>query len=82
MDECSVRHDFHPGLHLLCCVSAEVIGPHVGVSGLRLVEKEKGISRVSVLSLSNISFRFRWENGRNRKTKKSENVIKKLKMKS
>ncbi len=34
VDEGSIRHDFHPGLHLFGCVSAEIICPHVGVSGL------------------------------------------------
>lgn len=34
VDEGSIRHDFHPGFHLFGCVGAEVICPHVGVSGL------------------------------------------------
>jgi len=34
MDKSSICHNFHPGLHLFGCVTAEVICPHVGVSGL------------------------------------------------
>lgn len=36
VNESSIRHDFHPGLHLFGCVSAEIICPHVGVSGLEV----------------------------------------------
>lgn len=42
VDEGSIRHDFHPRLHLFGCVSAEIIRPHVGVSSLAVwVEREK-----------------------------------------
>lgn len=34
VNEGSISHDFHPGLHLFGCVGAEIIRPHVGVSGL------------------------------------------------
>ena len=42
VDEGSVCHDLHPGLHLFGRVSAEIICPHVGVSGLaESVETER-----------------------------------------
>lgn len=41
VDEGSVRHDFHPGLHLFGRVGAEIICPHVGVRGL-VVSGETG----------------------------------------
>ena len=34
VNEGGISHDFHPGLHLFGCVGAEIIRPHVGVSGL------------------------------------------------
>lgn len=34
VDQCCVRHHFHPGLHVFGRVCAEVVGPHVGVGRL------------------------------------------------
>lgn len=36
VDESGICHDFHPGLHLFGCVSAEIVCPHVWVSGLEV----------------------------------------------
>lgn len=34
MDKGGVCHDFHPGLHFFGCIGAEIVRPHIGVSGL------------------------------------------------